>query len=367
MGASVGRFARACACSALLYLSATGCSADGDSGRRSGGGSNPFGNAMQPGGGAGSSAAGAGRAPVNPAQIDLGAGEVCDADSYSAERKRLDIYMVVDDSGSMIPWWPFTIDAISQFLRHQGSAGIGVGLQFFGSECSAEFYAKPRVAISELPGAIPMLEQAFPILPTEGTAMVPAMQGAVQHAAEHMRQRPDSKTVVLLVTDGLPDGCDSTEAGVVAAAKAGLDGAPSVQTFVIGIGLDLDALNAFAMAGGSQKAFLVEPGAPQALLDALSSIRGQALPCDYALASGDGKVDVKRVNLRHTPPSGQPETIGWVSGANACDPAQGGWYFDDASTPTRMIVCANRCEQLKQAGGEVQVLLGCPRVEVDVQ
>ena len=369
MQASDGWIARGRACSALLCLSMAACSADGDSGRRTGS-SNPFGNAMRPGssGTAGSTGGTAGRGPINnPAQIDLGAGQVCDADSYSAERKRLDIYMVVDDSGSMIPWWPFTIDAISQFLHDQGSAGIGVGLQFFGSECSVDYYAKPRVAISELPGAIPMLEQAWPILPAEGTAMVPAMQGAVKHAREHMMQNPDSKTVVLLVTDGLPDDCNSTEAGVVQAAMEGLAGSPSVQTFVVGIGLDLDALNSFAQAGGSQKAFLVEPGAPQALLTALNSIRGQALPCDYGLPSADSKGDVKRVNLRHTPPSGQPATIGWVADANACSAGEGGWYFDDVNAPKRMIVCANRCEQLKQAGGEVQVLLGCPRVEVDVQ
>ena len=55
--------------------------------------------------------------------------DVCDADTYSAERKRLDIYMVVDDSGSMVPWWPGTLDAINQFFMDPGSAGIGVGVQ----------------------------------------------------------------------------------------------------------------------------------------------------------------------------------------------------------------------------------------------
>ena len=351
----------------MLCLVAAGCSADGDSSARRGGASNPFGNAGS-GSPANGTAGASGRGPVhNPAQIDLGAGEVCDADSYSAERKRLDIYMVVDDSASMVPWWPSTIEAVSKFIHDQGSAGIGVGLQFFGSECSVEYYAKPRVPIAELPGAIPMFEMAWPVLPLEGTAMVPALTGAVQHAREHMTQHPDSKTVVLLVTDGLPSTCDSTAEGVVQAAAAGLSGSPSVQTFVIGLGLDLTVLDTFAKAGGSEKAILVDPAATQALLTALGSIRGQALPCDYALPSDDSNVDVKRVNLRHTTASGQAETIGWVADASACDPAQGGWYFDDPGAPRRMIVCANRCEQLKQAGGEVQVLLGCPRVPVDVK
>jgi hypothetical protein len=352
---------------AALCVAVAGCSAEGDSGsgkRRAM--TDPFGNATAGGGGNGSAGTAARPAVRNPAQVDLGAGEVCDADSYSAERRQLDIYMVVDDSGSMVPWWPFTLDAISQFFYDQGSHGIGVGLQFFGSSCDVAYYATPRVAISALPAAIPALEQAFPIIPVEGTAMVPAMQGAVQHAREFMTQHPQSKTVVLLVTDGLPDDCNSTAADVAAAAKAGLEGSPSVQTFVIGIGLGLDALNSFAEAGGSQKAFLVEPGAPQALLTALNQIRGQALPCDYALPASDGSVDTKRVNLRHTAPSGTAETIGWVSGADACDPAQDGWYYDDPNDPRRLIVCPNRCTRLKETGGEVQVLLGCPRVEIDV-
>ena len=356
---------RAQACGALLCLGLVACSADGDTGSRKGS-SNPFGNAGAAGTAAPGAANAGNRGPRNPAQIDLGAGEVCDADSYGAQGKQLDIYMIVDDSGSMVPWWPFTLDAISQFLHDEGSMGIGVGVQFFGSNCDVAYYANPRVPIAQLPGAIPMLEQAFPIIPAEGTAMVPAMQGAVQHAREHMLQHPDSKTVVLLVTDGLPDDCNSTAADVAAAARDGLAGSPSVQTFVIGIGLDLDTLNSFAMAGGSNKAFLVEPGAPKALLDALSSIRGQALPCDYALPSGDASVDIKRVNLRHTTGAGTAETIGWVPNASACDATQGGWYFDDPNAPKRMIVCPSRCEQLKQAGGEVQVLLGCPRVAVDV-
>lgn len=103
------------------------------------------------------------------------------------------------------------------------------------------------------------------------------------------------------------------------------------------------------------------------LIDALNAIRGQALPCDYALPSGDSNVDVKRVNLRHTSASGAASTIGWVSGPESCDPEQGGWYFDDPNAPQRLVVSSNSCDRLKQTGGDVQVLLGCPRVEVDVK
>ena len=297
--------------------------------------------------------------------VNLGDDEVCDADTYTGERRRLDIYMIVDDSGSMVPWWPFTLDAISQFFYDPGSEGIGVGVQFFGSQCGADYYATPRVPISQLPGAIPTLEVAFPLIPLEGTATVPALEGAVMHARDWATQNPDSKTIVLLVTDGLPSDCGSDVPGVVRVAQDGVAGNPSIQTFVIGIGLALNELNMFAQAGGSGSAFLVAPGAAQELVTALNEIRGLALPCDYALPDGDGvTVQLDKVNLTHTLPGAAPETIGWVPTAADCDPTQGGWYYDNPDNPQRLVMCENRCDQIKAAGGEVQVLLGCPRVTI---
>ena len=83
------------------------------------GGTSNFGNPNAQGGSGGS------RPPVT--QPKAGSGGVCGADVYSGERQRLDIYMMVDDSGSMVPWWPATLEAINMFYRDPGSVGIGVG------------------------------------------------------------------------------------------------------------------------------------------------------------------------------------------------------------------------------------------------
>ncbi|MGD8860881.1 MAG: VWA domain-containing protein [Myxococcales bacterium] len=295
-------------------------------------------------------------------------GEECAADSYEAQARKLDIYMVVDDSGSMIPWWPGTLEAINMFFSDPGSEGIGVGVQFFGSDCDAAYYATPRVGIGDLPGHTTTLQQAFPLAPFEGTATVPAMQGAIQHAREWTMQNPDSKTVVLLVTDGLPDDCGSTVQGVVDAASEGFNGSPSIQTFVVGIGIGLDALNQFAQAGGTGQALLVQPGAAQELVQALNDIRGEALPCDYALPEGaDADVAANTVNMRYTTPDGVKTNIGWVPSAADCDAAAGGWHYDDPNAPARLVACQTSCEQLKSVGGEVQVVLGCPRIEVPLE
>ena len=370
---------RGALCAALLGLGACAADSAAESSRNRGSGDNQFGNAT-PAGGAGSSGGAFGNSsagtPTAPADTPvprvndmvIGEGEECAADSYKAEARKLDIYMVVDDSGSMIPWWPGTLDAINQFFMDPGSAGIGVGVQFFGSDCNASYYATPRVGIGDLPGHTGTLQAAFPLAPFEGTATVPAMQGAVQHAREWTAQNPDSKTVVLLVTDGLPDDCGSTVQGVVDVAAEGFSGSPSIQTFVVGIGIGLDALNMFAAAGGTDQALLVEPGAAQALVAALNEIRGAALPCDYAVPE-DGAADIANntINMRYTTPDGVETTIGWVPSVNDCDAAQGGWYYDDPANPSRLLACQSSCQQLKDVGGEVQVVLGCPRIEVPLE
>lgn len=140
----------------------------------------------------------------------LADGEICEASAYISERKRLDVYMMIDDSASMIPWWLPTVDALNMFFHDVGSAGIGVGMQFFGTACEPESYAKPLVPIAALPGNAAALQQAIPPIPVDETATLPALQGAIMHARSWSLQNPDATVIVLLVTDGLPEECSST-------------------------------------------------------------------------------------------------------------------------------------------------------------
>jgi hypothetical protein len=325
----------------------------------------PRGTAARGGsGGAGGGATGgtggsAGTGVIDPGKGGMDAGPMtCGGDKYQAEKRPLDMYVMFDDSGSMIPWWLSATQAFTQFINAPESAGIGVGLQFFGTSCDVATYATPKVAIAPLPGNSQALTAAFPIIPIESTPTDPALRGAVQHARSWAVAHPDHKVVVLLVTDGEPTECLSTIPGVTQVAAEGFAGTPSIPTYVLGLGLSLTNLHSIAMAGGTGQAFIVDPNSGTALAQAMNQIRGSALPCDYALPKNT--TDPRKVNVDFTPQGGMATRLVHVGAAASCDPVKGGWYYDDAQMPKRIIVCPQTCDAFKKdPSGRVDVVLGC--------
>ena len=94
-----------------------------------------------------------------------------------------------------------------------------------------------------------------------------------------------------------------------------------------------------------------------------NTIRGNALPCDYALpVPKSGTPDYDKMNVQYTSPTGQKTVFPNKKGAAACD-AGGGWYYDvDPSTggsPTKIVLCPTTCNDVKAKGGQVDVVVGC--------
>jgi len=352
---------------------ATACSSGEENGSRAATGraasGGKGGSDIDPGtGGAGGSSGGGGlggTVGIDPGQggmMDAGP-MTCGGDKYLAEQRPLDIYVMFDDSGSMIPWWIGVTQAFTQFINAPESAGIGVGLQFFGTSCDVATYATPKVPIAVLPGNAQPIQAAFPILPIESTPTEPALRGAIDYARTWQMAHADHKVVVLLVTDGEPTDCNSTVPSVTRVATEGFTGSASIQTYVLGLGLNLTNLHTIAMAGGTNQAFIVDPNSGPALATAMNQIRGTALPCDYALPKNT--TDPKKVNLDFTPQGGTTTRVVFVGDAGRCDPVKGGWYYDNPQTPSRLIVCSQTCDAFKKdPNGRVDVVLGCDTIVI---
>ena len=204
--------------------------------------------------------------------------------------------------------------------------------------------------------------------PSTGTPTKPALEGAITHAKGWATANPSHVVVVLLATDGIPEACDTNLANINAVAAAGLNGMPSIPTFVIGVGNELGALNGIAAAGGTDQAYLVDTNAnaQQEFLTAMQDIQGKALPCAYTIpepAMGE-TLDYDEVNVEYTAGGGgAAEFIPKVDNAAACPASGDGWYYDDAAPPSQILLCPGTCEKLSlDVEGTVNIVLGCETI-----
>jgi hypothetical protein len=393
----------------LLVVAATSCSGANDSalGSTSGPGSGTgSGSGSGSGSGTGSgsgSGSGSSDASLGINQDDsttlMEDGSACAADSRKAKLVPLDMYIMMDQSGSMGPQsgtptrWSNVTQALTTFMNQPDSDGIGVGIAYFPlnqgqcysdgqcqkaghcnyayggacqDSCNPDDYVTD-VDIEALPSVGPkILSSLGAHHPGGSTPTSAALTHAVNHARDFAKEHPTHTTIVVLATDGVPQGCDEDVNNIAAIAATGANGSPKVLTFVIGMG-DLSKLNTIAQGGGTSEAILVDPtnNTAQGFIDAMNKIRGAALTCSYTIPAAEaGAADPGKVNIRYTPGSGgAQQLLGKVANKAACDPTKGGWYYDDDANPTHILMCDSTCKTLTaDTTGALDILLGCRTV-----
>jgi hypothetical protein len=211
-------------------------------------------------------------------------------------------------------------------------------------------------------------------MPTGETPTGAAIRGGCGYAGQVQRDNPRRVVSMLLVTDGVPEapvsmsnGCVPTLADAEQAATDCRTGSPAIDTYVVGVGPSLDNLAHIAEAGGSNMAYLVESGDVSAqVLAALDKIRGSAsIPCQLKIPPApDGRaLDYGQINVLYTDPQGNQSGLYNVGTAAGCDAAGGGWYYDDASAPQKIILCDATCSVVRyETGGTLDYALGCSTV-----
>jgi hypothetical protein len=237
-----------------------------------------------------------------PPEPDTGAwiqgdGGTCASESSKAQQSPLDIFIMLDQSGSMLSCadgttncttvaqtkWGTVTSAIEAFVN-QSLTDVSVGIQYFaippaagqctkitckkaadcgaaacgpctagyclgytgggGDSCDATDYSKADVEIALLPGVGSKINASIsshsPASLSSswgtGTPTYPALQGAVNHAKAWAQSHQGHVVIDILATDGEPEECDPTDIPSIAAvAAAGVSGSPKILTFVIGI------------------------------------------------------------------------------------------------------------------------------------
>jgi hypothetical protein len=292
----------------------------------------------------------------------------------------LDLFIMLDKSSSEVGTkWDASKAGLQAFVSDPHSNGVRVAIGFFPRNadatpaCDQNAYATPKVPFDALPQNGGSIVSAIGQETPDGidTPIYPALGGALLGAISEAKARPGEAGAVLLVTDGEPSGPAPTCGGVnpedpVEIAKLAHAGvAAGVRTFVIGLpGVSSNIANQIAAAGGTSHAYIVAGTNLQAdFQDALNQVRGNALPCDYALPQkvADRTIAYDKVNVDYTKLGAQnPEVIPQNGGC----PANGeGWSYDDPKNPQHIVLCPATCGRVKaDGGGKVEILLGCDTI-----
>jgi hypothetical protein len=217
-----------------------------------------------------------------------------------------------------------------------------------------------------------------------GTPLLEAVQGQLpllKNLIPFATLAPNGKKVMLVMTDGVPNGGATAQATLINIAQTEAAANPPITTFVVGIGdlgsgtygYDPKFLSKWAQAGGAAPAgcdpnwnggagnpchFQITPGVKSTtqvrdeLIAAMDEVRGAAKGCEFTLDKSGGAIDPNKVNVVYIDENGVEQLV-------TKDPANG-WKYDNEQDPTKVILVGAACSTYKQkAKAKVQIVLGC--------
>lgn len=120
--------------------------------------------------------------------------------------------------------------------------------------------------------------QAKKPIKTGGTPTYAALAGALKWTSAYQKAHSDEKTVVVLVTDGQPNGCNN-DVNDIADIAADAKSSSGILTYTVGLaGSKESEMDTIAAAGGTSKGFFIGDGdAESDLLAALKAIQGSQM------------------------------------------------------------------------------------------
>ena len=344
------------------------------------GGNEPSTGGQPPGGGApigGDSTGGMG-GTFNPSGGgDSGGADTCAAEEVQAETVPLNIIVLLDRSGSMaqpVDLWTPVEAALNDFFSDPNSAGINVSMSFFpidsppdNNTCNISHYDPAHVPFTDIPANASVLASAISAENPLGTdtPTYGALYGTLQQANAYQDLHLDEVVVVVLASDGDPNGCTGTQndpSTIAGIAQIALN-YNGVRTFVIAIqGANVANLDIIAAGGGTGQAFDVTGNTSQ-FKQKMEEIREQLVACEFVIPAPTypDEFDPLKVNVEYTPGgSNTPEEFPQADNLQDCGD-EDGWYYDDPINPTKVFLCPKSCERVQlDTDANVKILFGCP-------
>ena len=328
---------------------------------------------------------------------------VCAEETISAEPLPLDMYIVLDRTGSMIEEMPAGEDcqlgagnpptfntkwckatqALAQYFTSAATPGYRAALQFMvpaettSTECGAypeNLHARAEVELTELPSTVdgPLVAALDAATPdATSTAIESALNGIAMYTADN--STPGRQMIGILVTDGDPSFCSkesSTLAGIVESHFV----STGIPTFIIGMnGADPELLQALAEDGGSPEHsefcdesdsgstchyWSVGDGDPAAFVAALEAIQASVTGCEFAVPTTEaGLVDLDTVRVEWSAdPASAPLELIRVEGEGAC--TDSAYLTAEVNGVPTIRLCSEVCDAVSETG-RVNVTVEC--------
>lgn len=332
--------------------------------------------------------------PLPSAGMDDADGGACASANSNAEIQDLALAFAFDVSGSMgegdFPYhnkelkWDPVVAATTAFLESPDAVRVSASMVFFptsnSDRCDADQYAVPDVPLQQLPSTAfgEAINEIFP--DRGGTPTLAVLEATIDYVDGLIADGSTAKHAIVLITDGMPQGCsdEANEVDTVAAAVAAVS--ERIPVYVIGIANppteeepnppdNVSSLHQIAVAGGTGQAHLIDTGdATQTVADfnaAIQTIRASGFSCEVAIPDPPaGKTfDKEKVNVSVTTGGGVDELVY----SDDCSEASA-WHYDDKDDPTRIVLCEQTCDVVKaEADAELAVEFGCGRRTASVK
>lgn len=98
-----------------------------------------------------------------------------------------------------------------------------------------------------------------------------------------------------------------------------------------------------------------------AVLAKLSDKVISTIGCEFMLPTPEaGVLDPNEIIVQYTPNGGAPEPLTHVTDVSKCGQYDNAWYYDDNTSPTKVILCPDACQEIGSAHtGKIDLLMGC--------
>lgn len=310
----------------------------------------------------------------------------CSDNEVKIERVPVVIEFVIDQSGSMSSdgkWTAATaaISAAFDSMQLTADPATYVGALLFNTSPGQKVSPGPMTDASHYDKLKDFIDSAKTTGSTGTEAALNSAYGIVQRwkpPSNSGLSKDNVKRVVILLSDGKPDGSSTEQAACVNEAEDMLnDPDAPVLTFSVGIGpfpgnssYDPKFMGDMAVAGGTAPAacdpastdiysvchYQVTPGGDvdatrDALVNALNSIRALSASCEFTFDMNEN-VDLGGTKVSLTDDQGNTTQVPKDS--------ENGWSFDDPNNPTKIILNGNACANSNaSASGRVDIEIPC--------